>query len=161
MNPDEVHTGIVASEHPWSYRMFYIKEETFRHILPEKSILPFFRGLCFENKYWFERLHTLHCLLERNVDTVEQQSQFIQILSSFSKAYGKVSSLVGSGKEPKAISMTKSYLNANFRQNVSINDLVKITQLSRAYLIRSFQRFVGMPPYSYLIQIRIKHAKKC
>ena len=160
MNPEEVHTGIAVSEHPWSYRMFYINQETFKQMLPEKSFLPFFRGLCFEDKYWFEKLHTLHRLLETNVDTLEQQTQFIEILTAFALTFGKVTSTVVSGNEPKAVSRIKDYLNAHFQQNVSVDDLVRITQLSRAYLIRSFQRCVGIPPYTYLIQIRIKHAKK-
>jgi AraC-like DNA-binding protein len=160
MNPDEVHTGYVVSEHPWSYRMFYINQETFKHMLPEKSFLPFFHGLCFEDKYWFEKLRTLHCLLEAKVDILEQQTQFIEILSAFTQAHGKVSSPVASGNEPKAVSRIKDFINAHFHQNVSIDDLVRITQLSRSYLIRSFKRCVGIPPYTYLIQTRIKHAKK-
>ncbi len=160
MNPDEVHTGTVVSEHPWSYRMFYISEETFKAILPEKAHLPFFCGLCFEDKYWFEKLRSLHCLLETKTDTFEQQAQFAEILSAFARVYGRVSTPPVSGNEPKAISDIKAFLNACFQQNVRIDDLVKITQLSRAYLIRSFRQSVGMPPYAYLIQTRIKHAKK-
>ena len=160
MNPDEVHTGVAVSKHPWSYRMFYINQETFKHLLPKESSLPSFQGLCFENKYWFEKLHTLHCLLETNADTLEQQAQFIENLTAFALTFGKVTSSVVSGNEPKAVSRIKDFINAHFQQNVSINDLVRITQLSRSYLIRSFQRCVGIPPYTYLIQTRIKHAKK-
>ncbi len=47
MNPDEVHTGKVISSRPWSYRMFYIHQETFKHMLTEQSRLPLFQGLCF------------------------------------------------------------------------------------------------------------------
>lgn len=160
MNPDEVHTGVAVSKHPWSYRMFYINQKIFKHLLPKASSLPFFRGLCFENKYWFEKLRTLHCLLEKNLDSLEQQIQFDEIFTVFTKNFGKVSSSIVSGKEPKAVSRIKDYLNAHFRQNVSIDELVKITQLSRAYLIRSFRGCVGIPPHTYLIQTRIRHAKK-
>ncbi|MGD9209668.1 MAG: AraC family transcriptional regulator, partial [Desulfobacteraceae bacterium] len=160
MNPDEVHTGYVVSAHPWSYRMFYINQEIFKHILPEKSFLPFFRGLCFDDKYWFEKLRTLHCLLETKADTLEQQTQFVEVLSVFARTYGKISSPVVSGNEPRAVNRIKDFINAHFQQNVSIEDLMRITQLSRGYLIRSFQRCIGIPPYAYLIQIRIKHAKK-
>ena len=160
MNPDEVHTGHVVSEHPWSYRMFYINQETFKNILPEESFLPFFRGLCFEDKYWFKKLRNLHCLLETTADTLEQQTQFIEVFSNFAHVYGKVTSPVVSGNEPKAVSRIKDFISDHFDQNISIDDLARITQLSRAYLIRSFQRHVGIPPYAYLIQTRIKHAKK-
>ena len=160
MNPDEVHTGIVDSNHPWSYRMFYINQETFQQMLPEKSILPLFRGLCFEDKYWFKKLHTLHRLLETNADTLKQQTQFIEDLTAFALAFGKVTSSVLYGHEPKAVGRIKDYINAHFQRNVNIDDLARITQLSPSYLIRSFKHWVGIPPYMYLIQTRIKHAKK-
>jgi AraC-like DNA-binding protein len=54
----------------------------------------------------------------------------------------------------------KEFLNAHYMQNISIDDLARITQLSRAYLMRSFRHCVGMPPYAYLIQLRIKKAKQ-
>ena len=160
MNPDEVHTGNVVSERPWSYRMFYINQETFRHMLPEGSVLPFFKGLCFKNDYWFDKIRTLHCLLEIGTDTLEQQTRAIQVLSSFARAHGKTPDPDEPGKEPRAVGRIKDFIDANFQQNVSIDDLVELTQLSRAYLIRSFQRSVGIPPYTYLIQALIKQAKK-
>lgn len=160
MNPDEAHTGYVVSEHPWSYRMFYINQEAFQRMLPEKSFTPFFRGLCFENEYWFEKLRTLHCLLETQADSLAQQTRFIETFSTFAQVHGKVASPVVSGKEPKYIGRIKDYINAHFRQNISIDDLVKTTNLSRAYLIRSFRLCVGIPPYAYLIQTRVRNAKK-
>jgi AraC-like DNA-binding protein len=160
MNPDEVHTGIAVGEQPWGYRMFYIHQETFKHMLPEKSSLPFFRGLCFENKYWFEKLRSLHRLLEKDPDTLGQQTQFDLTLTAFTQTFGKVSHSIDFGYEPKAVSRIKDYLNAHFKKNVRIDELTRITQLSRAYLIRSFQCCVGIPPYAYLIQTRIRHAKK-
>ena len=160
MNPDEVHTGYVISKQPWSYRMFYINEKTFKEIFPENSILPFFQGLCFENDYWFMKLWELHRLLETNADTLEQQSKLIEILIDFAERFGKTPSAVNSGNEPKAVREIKDFLHAHFRENVSIDDLIKITQLSRSYLIRSFKRCVGIPPYAYLIQTRIRYAKK-
>jgi AraC-like DNA-binding protein len=38
--------------------------------------------------------------------------------------------------------------------------LALLTGLNRAYLIRSFTRSVGMPPYTYLTQIRVDRAKE-
>ncbi|MGD8562909.1 MAG: AraC family transcriptional regulator [Desulfarculaceae bacterium] len=160
MNPDEVHTGQVVSDHTWSYRMFYINQETFRRILPQKSLLPFFRGLCFEDKIWFNRLQALHRLLQGRADTLEKQTRFIDVLATFAQAHGKVASAPDPGREPKAVSLIKDYIHAHFNQNISINELVRITRLSRAYLIRCFRHSVGIPPYAYLIQTRIRHAQK-
>ena len=37
---------------------------------------------------------------------------------------------------------------------------MKITNLNRSYLIRVFRNAVGMPPYTYLNQIRVEKAKR-
>ncbi|NJK49324.1 helix-turn-helix transcriptional regulator [Candidatus Gracilibacteria bacterium] len=38
--------------------------------------------------------------------------------------------------------------------------LVEITNLNRSYLIRVFRQAVGMPPFTYLNQIRVRKAKQ-
>ena len=40
-----------------------------------------------------------------------------------------------------------------------LSELACLTGLSKAYLIRSFHRVVGMPPYEWLLQLRIEEAR--
>lgn len=54
----------------------------------------------------------------------------------------------------------KEYLHDNFSSNVSLEQLAEITRLDRSYLIRVFRQAVGMPPYTYLNQIRVEKAKQ-
>lgn len=160
MNPDEVHTGCVISKRPWSYRMFYIGQELFREMLPEKSKPPFFQGLCFENEYWFNKLLALHRLLESRAEDLARQNVLFQVMAEFARSQGKAPDPGDAGREPKAVNLVKEFIDANCQRNISINELAKITQLHRAYLIRSFRDWVGIPPHVYLMQTRIKHAKR-
>jgi len=64
------------------------------------------------------------------------------------------------GKEPRAVRLIKDYLEARYRVGAKLAELVNLTHLDRAYLIRSFRRVVGMPPHRYLIQIRVREAKR-
>lgn len=50
------------------------------------------------------------------------------------------------------------YLHDNFSSNISLGQLVELTNLNRSYLIRVFCKAVGMPPYTYLNQIRVEKA---
>lgn len=160
MNPDEVHTGYVLDENPWSYRMLHIDEDTFKKILPEKSQLPYFNCLCFDDQYWYHKLRNLHMLLEGKTDCLTKQIHFIETISNFVQIHGKAKASFVTGREPLAIKIIKDFLNAHYNESISIDDLVNITQLNRAYLIRMFQKNVGIPPYTYLLQIRVKQAKK-
>jgi AraC-like DNA-binding protein len=54
----------------------------------------------------------------------------------------------------------KEYLRAHFDRRVRLQELTDLTGLSKAYLIRSFHRLVGMPPCEWLLQIRIDIARQ-
>lgn len=64
------------------------------------------------------------------------------------------------GSEPRHIALVQEYLRANFHRNVALKELTRLTGLSKAYVIRSFCRTVGMPPYEWLLQLRIQEARR-
>jgi AraC-like DNA-binding protein len=43
---------------------------------------------------------------------------------------------------------------------VRLSELAALTGLSKGYIIRSFRRLVGMPPYEWLLQVRIEEARR-
>lgn len=52
------------------------------------------------------------------------------------------------------------YLEQNFRDEVSIDQLARLAGLSRYHFIRTFHSEVDMPPYKYLIKYRLREARK-
>jgi YesN/AraC family two-component response regulator len=64
------------------------------------------------------------------------------------------------GREQRIVNQLKEYLQANFSSNISLEQLVKLTNLNRSYLIPLFRSVVGLPPYVYLTQIRVEKAKQ-
>jgi len=51
-----------------------------------------------------------------------------------------------------------SYIEENYSDNISINDLVRITRLSKSTLLRSFKKCFNMSPISYINATRINKA---
>ena len=160
MNPGEVHTGYAADERPLSYRMLYVGREAFEKMLPDKANLPYFDNLCIHDNGWAKQIVALQQTLETSLNTLEQQTCFIETLTAFVHAYGQAVSASTTGREPQAVKQIKAFLHAHYQQNISIDDLVQVAHLNRAYLIRTFRRAVGLPPYTYLLQIRIERAKQ-
>jgi len=58
------------------------------------------------------------------------------------------------------IDMICEYLEQRYNKNVILDDLCKLTGLSKFYLLRSFSKQKGLSPHRYLVTIRIKEAKK-
>lgn len=53
-----------------------------------------------------------------------------------------------------------TYMDEHFADNISLDDLLSMTNFSKSYLIRSFTKQVGVSPYRYLQTVRIGKAKK-
>ena len=54
----------------------------------------------------------------------------------------------------------RAYLEEHFTETVSLEELAALVNLSPFYLLRVFRESVGLPPHSYLTQIRVAHAKR-
>lgn len=52
------------------------------------------------------------------------------------------------------------YLRENFEKDVTIEQLVEASHLSKAYFLRLFRRYMGTTPYNYLLCQRITRAKE-
>ena len=61
--------------------------------------------------------------------------------------------------EPRHIALVQAYFRANLHRHVSLAELAKLTGLSKGYLIRSFHRIVGAPPYKWFLQLKIEVAE--
>ena len=53
-----------------------------------------------------------------------------------------------------------NYIQANYGQQITLDDLTKIAYISKYYFLRVFQKHTGASPYEYLINYRINKAKE-
>ena len=52
------------------------------------------------------------------------------------------------------------YLNRHFEEDISVETLAKLSQLSKSHFGRLFSNSMGISPMEYLKNIRLQHAKK-
>lgn len=163
MNPEEAHTGYSAEDLPLTYRMLYPSIDCIQKIANEVQIssFPFFKEAVVQDEVLASSIRSLHIVLERSQDHLEKQAFLIEILSAILLRHADINVRpIQSNKEHQAVRLIKEYLHDNFRSNISLEQLVEITSLNRSYLIRVFRQAVGMPPYNYLTQIRVRKAKQ-
>ena len=51
-------------------------------------------------------------------------------------------------------------MEEHFAENVTLDDLLSMTDFGKSYLLRSFTRQTGVSPYRYLQTIRLDKAKR-
>jgi AraC-like DNA-binding protein len=163
MNPEEVHTGYSAEELPLTYRMMYPGISLIHSLADEleTKASPYFKDAVVQNEELAAKIVVLHTVLEQSRDRLEQQSWLVEVLSDVLTQYANYEERSPrSGAEHRAVRLVKEYLYDHFSTPVSLQQLVELTNLNQAYLIRVFRQAVGMPPYTYLNQIRIEQAKQ-
>lgn len=62
-------------------------------------------------------------------------------------------------RENDHIDFIIDYINENYANNIKIDDLLKLSNVSRSYMNRSFKKRMGRTPINYLNKIRVEAAK--
>ncbi len=68
--------------------------------------------------------------------------------------------LVKLGAEHQPVERVRAYLEDHYNQEISLEQLAQVANLSSFHLNRSFSKTFGMPPHAYQIQVRILQAKR-
>jgi AraC-like DNA-binding protein len=158
LNPGEVHTGYPLEKQGLSYSMLYLGNALVRDVLPDVIRLPIFPALV-RDPVLALRLRRLCRLLEFGGPSLAVETRLLTDVRCLFVRHARVEERQRLGSEPGHVAQIQEFLRSNLHRNVRLDELQHLTGLSKAYLIRSFRRLVGMPPYEWLLQLRIEKAK--
>jgi AraC-like DNA-binding protein len=63
-------------------------------------------------------------------------------------------------KEYGSVQRVRSYIEESYADNMSLEQLAQLVNLSPFHLLRTFRDIVGLPPHAYLTHIRVMQAKQ-
>lgn len=164
-NPDEAHTGHAAAEAGWTYRMFYLDIDLLQRaaseIVGRPRDLPFFQAGVINDPHLAGIIRRLHFTLETADDSrLEQESRILWMLTQLILRHADDRPALRSiGKERHAVRRACEYIEDHSDENISLNQLAHIANLSPFHFIRVFRSETGLPPHAYLTQVRVKRAK--
>jgi AraC-like DNA-binding protein len=164
VNPGEVHTGSAFTEAGWSYRMYYPDPALFQRIASDLSgrtrDVPFFPQPVIPDKQVAQRLHLLHSVLENSPSLLERESLLLTTFADLIARHAEQPALSAHVKvDHRAVQQVRDYLHAHLADNISLEQLAGLTQMSTYYLLRLFQQTTGLSPHAYLMQLRITRAR--
>jgi AraC-like DNA-binding protein len=165
INPGAVHTGEAVDEYGFEMLSLYpttsqmenaVFELTGRH-----QGLPFFKDVRVDDLWATKNILSLHKVLFDESSSLESESRSTWTLVQFIKRYADTSYTEPKiGREKKVVERVCSYIEENFAQGISLHELARHVALSPYYLLRMFRSEVGMPPYVYLENVRVRRAQK-
>lgn len=164
INPGEVHTGSAANLNVgWTYRMLYPDVKLLQQATwdaQRSGEIPYFQIAVIQDYHLARLILKLHHTLENATCTLEKDSCLLWTFAQLvTRHAGKRPVWNSVTQEPQAVKRVREYLEAHHSENISLDAIARIANLSPFYLIRTFRKCTGLPPHEYLTQIRIARAK--
>ncbi|GGG72211.1 AraC family transcriptional regulator [Edaphobacter dinghuensis] len=160
LNPGETHAPSPADSLGWSFRVFYLDKTFLKSMASDASMQTLrFKQPFVEDRELASSLFRLHVALERDGDRLHFESLLCSI---FSRAVERYSESVNRDAEPEldktSIGTALQYMEANYRQNLSLAELAALSPYGASHFLRMFKEIVGLTPRDYLTQFRIEMA---
>ncbi|GAK52139.1 transcriptional regulator, AraC family [Candidatus Moduliflexus flocculans] len=163
IHPGEAHS--CRADAPHDYRALSLSFAAIRSILnlqdkrPDMS--PHFAPPVFRDEAFAQMFLRFSNEAKRSDDWFRSQTLLIELLdyalAHFSDSPEQSSFSNALHSEVRRI---RQYLEAHFDAPIRLDTLAEVAGLSPYYLNRIFQAEVGVPPYEYLVKIRLKHAQE-
>jgi AraC-like DNA-binding protein len=165
INPGAVHTGEAADQYGFEMLSLYPTvsqmEMAVFELTGQHKGLPFFKDVRVDDPWVTKNILALHDAVLNTSTPLEFESRFLWTLVGLIRRYADISYTEHKlGREKTVVKQVCDYIEENFARGVSLRELAQYTALSPYYLLRLFRAQVGMPPYAYLENVRVRHAQK-
>lgn len=166
LHPGEVHVGrsLGTGEAKIITRKIYIPpmrmQQVITAITDRHSVsLPFIPTPILIDRSLLNTFLELHESLATTLQ-LEQDSRLLSALIKLVLHHAESPPEIRSYKSHQAVQRVREYLHDHYAENIALDQLADIAQLSPFHLCRTFTREMGLPPHRYQLQVRIAKAKR-
>lgn len=162
--PGEVHTGHPGNEDIWRFRMLYLNPALAQQIAAElgyrPAAPPFLSYTVIGHPQVVRAVRAVHLNAEHHEPTLLQEVVLREMLALVLGNYSEIRLTPQSIRdESTPIVQAKACMQERYAEDLQLSDLADIAHLSKSYFIRAFRHYEGIPPYAYLVQVRLNRAK--
>ncbi len=94
------------------------------------------------------------------VDNTKRERQLLSVTEDLIKEILEYLDEEKKQKDIKPIRIVKEYIESNYMQEISLNQLAELVEMNASYLSSVFKKETGMTYSEYLIQCRVKQASR-
>jgi len=99
-----------------------------------------------------------HWLSDNPYSMYEAQTAANELFWEIIKVYGETNAPIHSA--PQELNWITSYFSFHLSDSITVQDMAKRANLSTSRFSKLFRKNFGMPPYQYLLHLRLKHAEE-
>ncbi|MEO7912428.1 MAG: AraC family transcriptional regulator [Roseiflexaceae bacterium] len=147
-----------------SFRAIHMPASFFQEIVTDvagqPTQIPVFPDLVVLHAHLKAGFLRVHKLLEVPTSHLERSLLLHNLLAQLILCYATEPPIVpSSGQEHGPVQRVRTYLHDHYAEDVSLEELVRLANLSAFHLNRVFRQTVGLPPHAYQTQVRVERAK--
>lgn len=159
--PNALHACNPQSEGGWKYRMLFIHPQWVRNLADRNGRPPeFLSPLIQYHRSYRAMVDRMIVCLTGHGSPLEKEASALSVFAGLFKIVVDKKAINHSGRERARLKTVKDYLYQNFLEKVTLDDLEKISGLSKFYLIHLFKAEYNVPPHAYQTLLRVNFAKK-
>lgn len=162
-NPRDTHTCEHVDGKALDYRCINIQSDIMRQIVFEitgMEYLPRFTQAVLYRSDIAASLRELHLMILEKETDFKKEELFLFLIEQLIQEYSDTDSAQTVLEPVSEIKTACDYLESNYANTITLDDLSALTGISKYHFLRSFTKQKGISPYSYLETIRIGNAKK-
>lgn len=160
--PAEVHTNRHATPAGCTYRTLNVRTDLVARVLSEDlgvavDTFSLKQPVVFDREL-FRLFVATHTRLEEQPSRLPSEILLLRLVEELARRTATLRE-PHDRAERQAIQRVREFLAQSYSENVSLEDLSKVANLSPYHLHRVFTREVGLSPHAFQMQVRISRAK--
>jgi AraC-like DNA-binding protein len=163
VHPGEVHSNRTHDQLGCAYRTLFVDTELMRYAASEIFIkvpdLPFFPTAVVFDKAALKQYLEAHIAFEQPESSLERQTLLLNLLGQLIARFAENRPAPRAfALDRQAIKRAYDYLAEHYADNVSLDYLASIANLSPFHFNRIFSEQFGLPPHAFQTQLRVLKA---
>lgn len=166
VNAEDVHsTDEVKAEVGWGYQAIYplpsLLKSLSAGVCSDEGTVPWFAQAVLHDPELAQQFRLAFCLFAQEKNTLLKETALSTALVQLMLRHAHfMSAQPFRSVSQQALWQVRDYLHADPARDFSLLELAQMAELSPWHFLRQFKLLLGMPPHAYLLQLRIRHAKK-
>jgi len=158
-NPDEAHDGQAGTCEGFGYTMLYLARESLLDLSGTGDGAFYFRSPLIHDPAGM-------ALMSRAIAALSQPQESLRAHALMAEVVARLVARNGDGvragehSRPAPADAARDFLECHYAEDIRVENLARLLQVSRVHATRSFAQRFQAPPHVYLNAVRIRHAKR-
>ena len=162
-NPRDNHYCAPVNGELLDHRAVNIKPEVMSRAVKEitgEAYMPYFTENVVYKSDIAQSVQDLYRAVLNDAPLLEKEENLFFLLDQILREYASDFESADVLRPNRQIQSLCQYMEEHFAENVTLDELLSMTDFGKSYLLRSFTRQTGVSPYRYLQTIRLDKAKR-